>query len=356
MLSFKTFTSEEYKMKQDKLFSKIDTILNQANYNILSEDALERTMYKTSHYSVNVEVDFNDYEAIQLYVRGESKKFETIRDPWKLYLVKKEVETLIYRRLCVVLKLKHIDVRAKEISDSTGKDFHQVKRKLKKNNPLLVHGDTNQHIFIKLFKNVPHTDLKMLFPNSKASIGFLDRLKLGVFGGGGAIWSLIALIGKLTVAVAVLSQAAIVALVVFVGLIWRQIKEVIFHQTSYMAKLVKTLYSYSIGDNEGALTYLTYMAEESESKEALLAYLFLVGLENPITTLSLDERIEKFIKDTYNVDIDFEIEDGLRKLYDFGIVREVDGFLYTIEVAEAISILEINLKMGISHSMTKSTL
>ena len=348
MLSLTTFTSEEYKDKQDKLFSKLDKILNNSNYNILSEDALKKTMDKTSLYSVNVEIDFDDYEAVQLYTRGESIKVESVRDPWKLYLVKKEVKTLIYRRLCVILKLKHIDVRTQEVCAVDGKDFDSIKCKLSKNNPLLVYGDENQHIFIKLFKNVPRTDLKMLFPNSKASISLLDRLKLGVFGGGGAIWGLIGLVGKLTVAVAIFSQAVLIALVVFVGLIWRQVKEVISHQTSYTAKLLKTLYSYSIGDNEAVLTYLTYMAEESESKEVLLSYLFLVGLEKPITKMTLDKNIEEFIKVTYNIEMDFEIEDALRKLHDLDMVKEKDGYLYAVKVSEAVSLLESRL-----HSIIK---
>ncbi len=342
MLTLETLSLLEYEKRQKALLSKIDPLLNHANYNILTKEMLEKTMYETSSYSVEVNVDFEDFEEIKLYFRGESKQFELKRDPWKLYLVKKRVESLIYRRLFIVLKPKHINVRAKEISNHQGKVFNKVRRKLKRNNPLLVRGKANENIYIKLFKNIPRTDLKMLFPNSKVKIKLFDKVKLGVFGAGGTIAGGATFITELGAAIDPI--AILIALGVFGGVLWRQVKEVIFHRTHYMAELSKKLYFSNLGNNAGALNNMVGTAEESESKEALLVYLFLSEHKGAITRERLDVLIEKYVKDLYGIEMDFEVDDGLRKLCDLGIVIEVDGCLHTIEVQEAISLLNDTLR------------
>jgi hypothetical protein len=82
--------------------------LKHANYEILTKEALLETMNKTSPYGVEVSVDFDDFEEIQLYFRGESFQKETKRDPRKLYLKTITHAEPLYRRLFLIIKPKHI--------------------------------------------------------------------------------------------------------------------------------------------------------------------------------------------------------------------------------------------------------
>ncbi|MEA2028777.1 MAG: hypothetical protein U9N49_07355, partial [Campylobacterota bacterium] len=138
--------------RESKLYGHIAPLLNDANYERLTKEILEETMNRTSPYGVEVSVDFDDFEQIELYFRGESIQMDEIRDPKTLYLKKKQIQEPLYRRLFLIIKPKLLEKRAQEIAQSTGKDIDKVRIKLQKNNPLLITDEANRNIYIKLFK------------------------------------------------------------------------------------------------------------------------------------------------------------------------------------------------------------
>lgn len=332
-------SDDEYIQKENRLFGHIRPLLNHANYEVLTHQMLEDTMNKTSPYGVDVSVDFDDYEKIELYYRGESIQTDEIRDSKTLYIKKKTITEPIYRRLFLIIKPKHINDRASEIAQKSGKDIESIIKKLKKQNPLLSQDNANKNIYIKLFKNIPQMDLEMLFPNTKVKMRLFDKIKISLLGGGGTIGGGSTLIAKLGV-VAIDPISALVAFGAFVGILWRQVKEVIFRRTHYMAQLAKNLYFHSLDNNAGALNYMINMAEEEESKEAFLVYIFLSQEPIPITKESLDNKIEKYIKDNYNIEMDFEVDDGLAKLKELNLLIEDKDMVGVIEPKKAIEMLD----------------
>ena len=332
-------SSDEYIQKEKRLFGHIRPLLNHANYEILTHQMLEETMNKTSPYGVDVSVDFDDYEKIELYYRGESIQTDEIRDPKKLYMKKKVIIEPIYRRLFLIIKPKHLNDRAREISKQTDKDIEVVIKKLKKQNPLLSEGNSNNNIYIKLFKNIPQMDLQMLFPNTKVKMRLFDKIKISILGGGGTIGGGSTLIAKLGAA-AIEPMSALLAFGAFAGILWRQVKEVIFRRTHYMAQLAKNLYFHSLDNNAGALNYMINMAQEEESKESFLVYIFLSQEPIPITQESLDEKIEEYIKRSYNIEMDFEVDDGLAKLRELELLIEDGDMVSVIEPKYAIEKLD----------------
>ncbi len=331
--------SDEYREKENLLFDLISPLLNHANYEILTQEMLEQTMNKTSPYGVEVSVDFEDFEEIKLYFRGESLQEDEVRDPKKLYLKHKTIIQPLYRRLFIIIKPKHIDDRAKEIALQEGKDVEKIRKKLQRENPLLSTDRSNRNIYIKLFKDIPQVDLEMLFPNTKVKMRLFDKLKLGVVGGGGTVGGGATLFTKLSVA-AIEPLSALIALGAFGGILWRQVKEVLFRRTHYMAQLAKNLYFHNLDNNIGALNYMIDMAREEESKEVLLVYLFLLHQDNPITIDELDREIEKYIEDTYNMQMDFEVDDGVKKLRQLEILIEEDKKYLVLNLDRAIEKLE----------------
>jgi len=333
-----SLTKEEYHDREMSLFAHITPILNHANYEILTQEALQETMNKTSPYGVEVSVDFDDFEKIQLYFRGESIQEDERRDPSKLYLGTKIHSEPLYRRLFIIIKPKHIDTRAKEIAKRDGKDIDKVRKKLLQENPFLITDSSNKSIYIKLFKNIPQMDLEMLFPNTKVKITLFDKIKLGLLGGGGTVGGGSTLIAKLSVA-AIDPISALMALGAFGGVVWRQVKEVFTRRTHYMAQLAKNLYFHNLDNNAGALNYMIDMASEEESKETLLVYLFLSQSATAITKKELDSTIELYIHTTYQIEMDFEVDDGLRKLRTLGLLIEDGEYLSVVESSHAVELL-----------------
>ena len=84
------------------------------------------------------------------------------------------------------------------------------------------------------------------------------------------------------------------------------------------------------------------MAEEEEAKEAILAYYFLYSqTDRNHTQESLDEEIEKYLKDKYETDIDFEVSDGIRKLREEDILIEQEGgILKVVDLKQASIIID----------------
>ena len=335
-----SLSSEEYERREGLLFEQITPILNHANYEMLTEEMLEETMNKTSPYGVEVSVDFDDFEEIQLYFRGESHQTESRRDPRKLYLKTITHTEPVFRRLFLIIKPKHIDTRAAEIAKKEGKDVAKVRKKLLKQNPLLITDSSNRSIYIKLFKNIPQMDLEMLFPNTKVKMTLFDKVKLGVLGGGGTVGGGSTLIAKLSAA-AIDPISALMALGAFGGILWRQVKEVFTRRTHYMAQLAKNLYFHNLDNNAGALNYMIDMASEEESKEALLAYLFLSHSDEAMSKEELDSAIEVYVSESYGIEMDFEVNDGLDKLRSLGILVEEDGVLRVKEPIETSELLDI---------------
>ncbi len=341
-LSTQKLTHEEYEGIKSQLVSKIRPLLNDANYEELTQKSLSKALNETSPYGVDVSVDFDDFEDIVLYFRGEAERKDKRRTLSSLYLKKETLHVRIYRRLFLLIKPKTLDARAKEIMAQEGGDFDKIRKKLSKTTPVLVDSQRCERIYFKLFKDIPQADLNMLFPNTKVKIAMRDKLKIGVTGGGGTAGGAFTLITKLSAAVEPMSL--LIALGGFVGVLWRQVKNIFMHQTRYMAALAKNLYFYNLDNNAGVLSYMIDLAEAEESKEALLSYLFLSASKEAISRETLDKQIEDFILKTYKIPMNFEVDDGIEKLLELGIVSEKEGRLHVSNIQEASTLVHEALK------------
>ena len=195
-----------------------------------------------------------------------------------------------------------------------------------------------QKVFIKLFKNIPQSDLEMIFPNTKVKMRLFDKVKLSVTGGGGAVSGVMTVLSKLSAMIDPIAALGVIG--GFLGLLWRQISNVFTQRTKYMAKLSKNLYYYNLDNNQGAIAYLANMAEAEECKEALLAYYFL-HKNGAMSLVSLDKQVEQYIEQNYQIPIDYEVSDGIAKLTASKLLKEAsDEKLEAVDLSEAIRLLE----------------
>lgn len=333
--------SEEKKQElHDTFVQELQKLLNNANYEKLTETDINAALAEESPYGVSVSVDLDDYTDMILYYRGTATKVDYQRD-WKwLFLKKKELRVPIYQRLLVLLRFKQEDERIQELISRNEKLTEKKARKLvKSSRASLPPSLTGDMMFLKLFKNVPRCDIEMLFPNQHVRLRLFDKIKLAITGGGGTIGSIIITVTKV---IAAANPFALVgAIVGFVGVVFRQIMSIFQHRTKYMMVLSQSLYFHNLDNNQGVLSYLIDMAEDEECKEAILAYYFLVTRKQSYTKEELDKTIERYLSDKYHVGVDFEVDDGLRKLRKEGLlIEQPDKTLQVLGLQEACECLD----------------
>ncbi|MCK5925204.1 MAG: DUF3754 domain-containing protein [Methylococcales bacterium] len=329
------YSEIEKQTLQAELLEKISVLLNNANYEQLSLAKLKIALEELSPYGVKVSVDLDAFSEMLLFYRGRTIRYKQQRHWKSLFLKKKTHKVELYSRLFILLKLKSLNQQVQELASTKNMPINKAEKKLK--SKLSDESVGDDKIYIKLFKDIPCSDLEMLFPNTKIKMRLFDKLKLGVTGGGGTVGGVFTIMSKLTVALDPI--AMITAILGFLGLLWRQITKVFTQRTKYMAELAKNLYYYNLDNNLGALAHINNVAADSEAKETLLSYFFLLT-QGEMTVAALDEKIETFIKTEYDLAIDFEVSDGLSKLKRLGLLIEKNDLVSVVSLNQTLIILE----------------
>jgi hypothetical protein len=196
---------------------------------------------------------------------------------------------------------------------------------------------TSDYVYIKLFKNMPRSDVEMIFPNTKVRFRLFDKIKFGVTAGGGLGMGAFGTIGKIAIASNPYTLAAAVAGLGGVAL--RQASAFINQRTRYMVVLAQNLYFHAMADNRGVMTVLADRAAEEDIKEEMLLYCVLAKERvNVRDVRQVDAAIEQYLAYTFGIEVDFDVDDALQRLKAEGIVEELpDGTLATQPPHEAAS-------------------
>jgi hypothetical protein len=314
--------------------SLLDGLLEKANYERVTESDLNRALSESSLFKIRLHVDFDDFSEVSLFARGQSIRAETISS-W-FGLRSKTIEFVNYDRVVVYLRIRDDFERSKLDSD------------------LCRAGAT----LLKLFRNVPRADLEMLFPNTRVRMRLMDKLLIGIPAvvSGGIVLTTklgasLVLLGSLfgywlgvRSQPVELNQAAVVALLAGAaalgGYLWKQFNNFKNRKLRFMQALTQNLYFKNLDNNAGVFHRLANDAEEEESKEAILAYYFLLVSSEPLTRSELDREIEHWFDSRWNCELDFEIDDALHKLLALGLVEKSGDSLIAVPIEAGIRILD----------------
>ena len=314
-ISVRRFSHEDRSVHEDRLMAAFKAVLNQANYQQITETDLTFAMNRESLFKINLFVDFEDFENQLIFRRGARSH----RIRLKKWLFKEEtIDITVYDRVALIIKYKDESY------------FRALKRKA-----LHFHPGT---MIVKLFKNIPKGDLEMLFPNAQVRMKLKDKLLMGGFAVGGGVtvivkasaglvamasilWLMfrsvivgsgeIPSLGPVEISGMVGGVTALAAIGAFLFKQWNSYKN---RQINFMKTLGDSLYFKNLDNNAGVFYHIIADAEEEEFKEALLGYVFLAESQAGLTAGALDDAIEDWFKATYDTPIDFEIEDALAKL------------------------------------------
>lgn len=312
----------------------LDELLVKANYERIGEDELNRALLESSLFKIRLQVDFADFSEVSLFARGESQRQEKL--PTWFGLRSRTIEFVNYDRVVVYLKFRD--------------DYEGVRQDMS----YCRAGAT----LLKLFRNVPRADLEMLFPNTQVRMRLLDKLLIGVpalvSGGivlttklGASLVLLGSLLGYwlgLHSQPTELNQARVTVLlagaVALAGYLWKQFNNFRNRKIRFMQALTRNLYFKNLDNNSGVFHRLADDAEEEETKEALLAYYFLLVSPVPLTANELDRQIEDWFETRWDCSIDFEVADAVHKLRALGLVEESGDKFEPVSIERGIGILD----------------
>lgn len=276
-------------------------LLDKANFDRLSEVELERVAQQANSLGLRVRLDPERIESLSVWVRGPTtvqRCVRTWRHPRRGEL--RDIE--LYRRLAVVAKLCD-----------------------------------EPHMRLKLFKDIPATDVEALLPHADVSMSLLDRLKL-TFGSLGALGSAgTKVFQAITGGVIVIGVLLWPLLVATAMLAFKAFTGYRRSRSQRDAQRTRHLYFQNLSNNAGVIHSLLAMISEEEVKEALLAYAFCNTDDGKLPDLdALDRRIEAYLAEQLGCDVNFDATDALETLTRLGL-RDARAPLGVWRPADAIA-------------------
>jgi hypothetical protein len=287
----------------DELFRRLTTLLERANFRRLQRAEIEQALAITSAWGIRLDVDFDVFERLEVYSRGEIVTRREVRRAANFYR-REEYEVPTYQRLVVMFRLRpHRRLSAME-------EAHPV--------------------YLKIFKNIPKMDLEMLLPGGQVRMTLLDRGRILLPTLSGIALTAV----KLIKGAVVLAYAGVYGLVGFLGVVGgtvgygvRSFFGYLRTKEKYQLNLTRSLYYQNLDNNAGVLFRLLDEAEEQEFREAILAWFLLWRSAPPAgwTQAELDRHAEEFLRSATGADVDFEVHDALDKLRRLGLVVALPG-------------------------------
>ena len=270
------FSAEQTIHSQARFAENFANVLNAANFEKITEQDLQDALTEESLFKVRLEVEFDDFEQVVFYRRGESQLTETITSLFGLR--KQAVNFTNYDRVAVFITFKN----KQHFAD--------------KNKPLL--GFEPGSTIIKLFQNVPKADLEMLFPNSEVRMRTIDK---AIIGGSALVGGAVVLVTKLGASIVLLAAllafwfgwreetvemtqqhfiSFAIGMGVLAGFVFKEWSKFKNRKIRFMKALSDNLYFKNLDNNAGVFHTLIDAAEEEDFKEAILAYSFLLNCQN----------------------------------------------------------------------------
>lgn len=349
LLLTRKFTADERAAMQQRVIAEMAHMLSQANYRRIDPKDVNIIMTAESHYGLDLFVDFTAFEEVLIYYRGASKRAHERRSLRK-FMRKEEFDVPIYQRLFLLFKLKPFEMRVREVMEKERISHKEARKLVTKMRAMLPAEIREDNIYMKLFKNIPRTDLEMVFPNTVVKFRLLDKLKLGATSVGGLGMGVASSAGKLALLFSnpIVAAGAVASLGAVIG---RQVMSFMNQKQKYMVVMAQNLYFHSMADNRGVMIKIADRAAEEDVKEEMLLYTVLVKEPSRRSDLpAIDAAIEQYLAAEFGVSVDFDLEDALERLIHDGIVQEMpDGLLKTLPPRQAALHLDAMWDVFLDH-------
>ncbi|WP_425615068.1 TMEM143 family protein [Anatilimnocola sp. NA78] len=288
-----------------RLFDRFDDLLQRANFRRLSADELQYSLQTHNESGVEVLANLEIFERLEIYVRGDVIGKKTIRN-WAKFGRWQETEICTYQRLALMFRLKKGAAPNQPLDPSA--------------------------VVLKLFKNIPKSDIEMLLPGTQVRMSLLDKGKIWLPTLSGVGFTAFKLVqGAAAVAFASL-QGTLAFLALLSGVFGYGLRSFYGYLNTrdrYHLNLTRSLYFQNLDSNAGVMHRLLDEAEEQEFREIILAWWLLrqSGFA-AVSSEQLDRSAEAWLHQKLGLHVDFEVSDALGKLQRMGLCREMPGHKY----------------------------
>lgn len=288
----------------DGVMAMLENLLWQANFEEMDDDQVVAAIQAANSHGMRIRLDPERVRIMRVWVRGRGIATQW-RRPWRRPWAKEPFELPVLKRLVVAVRMR-----------------------------------SSPYLMLKLFKEIPISDLESLLPHAKVKMSPREILKLGATGSG-AIWTLAFKI--ITTGLAAAGQILYLVAAPLAALTWKTFsgyKRAIKDRDS---ERTKNLYFQNLANNASAIHMLATIVGQSEVKEALLAYAFCLthsldgegeGLEG-----ELDDLVEAYLKSKFDVSVNFDLPDALETMDRLGLWED-RVHLRVIPPAQALVVLE----------------
>ncbi|MBL8565451.1 MAG: DUF3754 domain-containing protein [Hyphomicrobiaceae bacterium] len=330
LLQTRKYTETDRKRMQQRVIEGMEHLLEQANFRRISPDDVSLILTRESHYGLDLHVDFTVFEDVLIYYRGASTRRDRRRTLRK-FLRKEEFDVPIFQRLFLLFKLKPLETQIREVMDKERISYQEARKIVARLRSMMPSEVRETNIYMKLFKNIPRSDIEMVFPNTVVKFRLRDKVKLGVTSAGGLGMGVAGAAGKIALAVTnpIAAAGAVAGLGAVIG---RQVISFMNQKQKYMVVMAQNLYFHSMADNRGVMIKMADRAAEEDVKEEMLLYSVLVKERARRSDLpAIDRAIEQYLASVFDVNVDFDLSDALERLLRDGLVtEEPDGTLRTL--------------------------
>jgi hypothetical protein len=312
------------------LFCDFGWLMERANFKHLSRDELEPALHGASDWGINMDVDFGAFERIALFARGDAQEKRARHRLRHFYRVEEAVVP-VYKRLVIILKMRQHG-RLPQTVDT-------------------------ESVYLKVFKDIPKQDVKMLLPGARVCLSRFDRGRIGVpllTGTGMVAWRLVGSVWQEIlrwgedvlglVAGAAAGNPWLMWIVASGALGYGYQSYYSYQQLKqrYHLTLTESLYYQNLDSNAGVLTRLLDEAEEQEARKTLLAYYFLwrYAGEQGWTGADLDGHVETYLEGTTGLKVAFQVGQALAKLERMHVVQKSGDRYRAVPIEKALEMLD----------------
>ncbi|XP_010524227.1 PREDICTED: uncharacterized protein LOC104802361 isoform X2 [Tarenaya hassleriana] len=176
--------------------------------------------------------------------------------------------------------------------------------------------ESERNVYVKHFKSIPMADMEIVLPEKKnPGLTPLDWVKFLVS----------AAIGLTTVISSVSLKNADIRVIVAIlsTLIGYCVKTYFTFQRNlvdYQSLITRSVYDKQLDSGRGSLLHLCDEVIQQEVKEVIISFFMLMRQERATSKEELDEQSEAFMKQEFNENCNFDVDDAVKKLEKLGLV------------------------------------
>ncbi len=316
-------SADEEQRRLNDLFCDFGWLMERADFRHLSRGDIEPSLSEKSSWGIRMEVDFSAFERLAIFARGDVVQ-RRVRRTWRNYFRSEEVEVPVYQRLVLILKIRP----ERSMDDQAATDC----------------------VYLKIFKDIPKLDIKMLLPSTRVRMTKFDRTRIGfplVSGLGLALYNIamqVVLIGR---EIGEFIQSSLTMGTLWgialggIGYGYRSYYGYLQTKQRYRLTLTQSLYFQNLDNNSGVLFRLLDEAEDQECREVILAYFLLwhhAG-QKDCTSAELNALIEQYLDRAADLKVAFEIRDAIAKLERLKILEKIGDRFRAVPLEQALEML-----------------